>query len=387
MEYPNIWAEIDLDAIAANVRELRRKSPAAEFMAVVKADGYGHGAVEIARTAIENGATCLGVARMGEAIPLREAGITVPILIFGYTHPSLSKELVAYDLTQALYSREIASRVSRQLAGTSKTLKVHVKIDTGMGRLGLVDEGLIAGQAGPGTRHDAVSDVKEISGMPGLSLSGIMTHFASADSADQTHVREQTAIFKDFLNRLSEAGVNPGTRHAANSAALIDLPESHLDMVRAGISLYGLRPSGEMNMNDVKLTPAMTLKARIAYLKTVPPGFKVSYGSTHITKETTTLASIPVGYADGFNRLLSSRGHMLVRGKRAPITGRVCMDQTLIDVGHIPDASIDDEVVIMGRQEGEEVSADEIAETLCTINYEVVSTVMARVPRIYINKA
>ncbi len=385
MEYPNVWAEIDLGAIARNVKALSAASPGADLMAVVKANAYGHGSVAVAKKALEAGATSLGVARFDEALVLREGGITAPILIFGYTHPGLAGELVRLDLTQTVYSLPIASELSRQVSSAGGALKVHVKIDTGMGRLGLVSDALLSRDAALCAEHSALADVLAISKLPGLFLEGIMTHFAGADSKDQTHAKQQISAFQEFLSRLGQPQGRPLVRHAANSAAIIDLPESHLDMVRAGISLYGLPPSAEMRMNGIALAPAMALKSRIAYLKRVPAGFAVSYGSTFVTSAPTTIASIPVGYADGYNRLFSSSGHMLVRGKKAPIVGRVCMDQTLIDVGHIPEAELNDEVVLMGRQGQMQITAEEIAESLSTINYEVVSTVMQRVTRIYRN--
>ena len=385
MEYPNIWAEVDLAAIAHNLKELSASSPGAGLMAVVKADAYGHGAVAVARKALSSGAHSLGVARLDEALVLREAGISAPILIFGYTHPEHAETLAVHGITQTVYSRRIAEEMSRRLAASGRTVAVHVKIDTGMGRLGLVPDALLAGARDLAADHDALSDVRAIAGLPGLSLEGIMTHLACADCADQTHARTQLSTFRSFLEALDLPGSPPLVRHAANSAAIIDLPEAHLDMVRAGIALYGLLPSGEMRMGDVRLRPAMALKTRVTYLKRVPAGFTVSYGATFVTRAPTTIAAISAGYADGYDRRLSSRGHVLIRGKRAPIAGRVCMDQTLVDVGNIPDVALDDEVVLMGSQGEDAITAEEIAETLSSINYEVVSTIMHRVPRIYRN--
>jgi alanine racemase len=384
LDTPLIWAEVDLKAIGHNVRELRRiTDPKARLMAVVKADAYGHGVLQVSRQALENGADVLAVARLNEGIELRKAGFAVPILIFGYTPPINVAQLVEFDLTQTLWSYETAKALSAA-ASSSKPIKVHLKVDTGMGRLGLLPDCCrISPPAGEGIAG-AVSEVASIASLSGLELEGVYTHFAAADSIDKSYTRKQFEIFIDFLNELRKEGLNIPVRHGANSAAIIDMPETHLDMVRAGISIYGLYPSDEVDKSRIELKPAMALKARVVHLKKVPAGFKVSYGMTYETTKPTTIASVPVGYADGFNRLLSSRGHMLVRGQRAPIVGRVCMDQTMLDVGHIPDVDLEDEVVIFGLQGDAAITVDEIAASLNTINYEIVSSLTARIPKIYL---
>jgi alanine racemase len=379
-----VWAEVDLEAIAHNVRELRRiTDPGADLMAVVKANAYGHGAVEVTRKALENGADSLGVARIEEGIELRKAGVKESILIFGYTPPALAHKLIAFDLTQTVWSYTTAQALSDIAVSSNKQIKVHLKVDTGMGRLGLLPDCRRPPVTEQNLMGNAICEVESISSLAGLELEGVYTHFASADSSDKTYAGKQFEIFVDFLNELRRAGINPPLCHAANSAAIIDMPETHLDMVRAGIAIYGLYPSDEVNKRRIVLKPAMTLKSKIVHLKKVPPGFKVSYGSTYKTQRPTTIASIPVGYADGFNRLLSSRGHMLVRGRRAPIVGRVCMDQTMLDVGHIPGVKLEDEVVIFGKQKDGSITVDEIAASLNTINYEIVSALTARIPIIY----
>jgi alanine racemase len=379
-----VWAEVDLEAIAHNVRELRRiTNPAAHLMAVVKANAYGHGVIEVTRKALENGADFLGVARIEEGIELRKAGVKESVLIFGYTPPELAHKLIKFDLTQTVWSYTTAQALSDVGVSSNQKIKVHLKVDTGMGRLGLLPDCHRPPVTEQNLMGNAVREAKSISLLAGLELEGVYTHFATADSSDKTYAGKQFEIFVDFLNELSRAGINPLLCHAANSAAIIDMPETHLDMVRAGIAIYGLYPSDEVNKRRIVLKPAMTLKSKIVHLKKVPPGFKVSYGSTYKTQKPTTIASIPVGYADGFSRLLSSRGNMLVRGHRAPIVGRVCMDQTMLDVGHIPDVNLEDEVVIFGRQKDESITVDEIAVSLNTINYEIVSALTARVPIIY----
>ena len=384
MDSPLVWAEVDLEAIAHNVRELRRiTDPGADLMAVVKANAYGHGVIEVTRKALENGADSLGVARIEEGIELRKEGVKESVLIFGYTPLALAHKLIAFDLTQTVWSYKTAQALSDVAVSSNKQIKVHLKVDTGMGRLGLLPDCRRPPATDRNLIGNAIREVESISSLAGLELEGVYTHFATADSSDKTYAGKQFEIFVDFLNELRRAGINPPLCHAANSAAIIDMPETHLDMVRAGIAIYGLYPSDDINKRRIVLKPAMTLKSKIVHLKKVPPGFKVSYGSTYQSPKSTTIASIPVGYADGFNRLLSSRGHMLVRGRRAPIVGRVCMDQTMLDVGHIPDVNLEDEVVIFGRQGDGFITVDEIAASLNTINYEIVSALTARVPIIY----
>jgi alanine racemase len=382
---PLTWAEIDLDAVAANTRELRRVTrPEARLLVAVKANAYGHGLVEVARRALESGADALGVARMPEALALRDAGIDAPILVFGFTPPSDVEDLVRHDLIQTVYALETARAYADGIGKSGGRLKVHLKVDTGMGRLGILPDARRYVEPGMDISDDAVREVTDIAGLSALTLEGIFTHFASSDSADKRFAEKQFATFMAFLDQLKHSGIEFEVRHAANSGAIIDLPHTHLDMVRAGVSLYGLYPSGEVDKSRIILTPVMTLKARIVHLKKVPAGFPVSYGMTHTTPAPTVIATVPVGYADGFNRRSSNRGHMLVNGQRAPIVGRVCMDLTMIDVGHIPGVAVEDEVVILGRQANEAITADELAGLLGTINYEVTSAITARVPRVYL---
>jgi alanine racemase len=381
------WAEIDLNAYAHNITELKRITrKGARLMAVVKANGYGHGAIEVARKALENGAQYLGVARINEAVQLRTAGLDAPILIFGYTPPDLAETLIRYDLTQTVYSIAAANTLSGIAGRQGKKIKVHIKVDSGMGRLGLLLKEPTAGNPGDRPTTDPVQQALAISRLSGLTVEGTLTHFATADSTDKSYANRQLEKFLDFVDRLRREGLEPPIKHAANSGALIDLPESHLDMVRPGIATYGLYPSGEVNKNKVDLKPVMALKSRIIHLKKVTAGFNISYGITYQTNKSTTIATVPIGYADGFNRLLSNRGHMLVHDQRVPIVGRVCMDLTMLDVGNVPDVAIEDDVVVFGQHQNESVTADEMASTLNTINYEIVSTITARVPRIYKKK-
>jgi alanine racemase len=344
-------------------------------MAVVKANAYGHGMIEVARQSLENGAEALGIANIEEGIQLRKAGIDAPVLIFGYTPPTHAKRLIEFDLTQTVYSYETSRALSEALSAYGKKIKVHIKVDTGMGRLGLLR----------GIKNNSLSEAESISRLPMLELEGVYTHFATADKSDRFYAGKQFEIFMDFLNQLRIAGLEIPVTHAANSAAIINMPETHLNMVRAGISIYGLYTSEEVDRSIINLKPAMELKTKIIHLKKVPAGFKVGYGTTYETEKPTTIATVSIGYADGLNRLLSSKGRMLVcGGQSAPIVGRICMDMTMLDVGEIPGIVMEEEVVVLGKQGNASISVDEIASTINTINYEVVSTIMERVPRIYV---
>ncbi len=382
IDFSPIWAEIDLNAVAHNIRELRSiLSPSSHLMAVVKANGYGHGSVEVAGIALQNGADCLGVARINEGITLRKAGIDSPILIFSYTHPSMAKYLAEFNLTQTISSYDTAAAFSSYAASLCKTIKIHIKIDTGMGRLGLM---ALSSSSGISINRSAVNEIVSMANLPYIKLEGIFTHFATADSIDKTYSNKQFKIFMKFLNELDIMDIKIPIKHAANSAAIIDLPATYLNMARAGISIYGLYPSNEVNKKRISLIPAMTLKTRVIHTKTIGAGFKISYGSTYETSKPTTVVTVPVGYADGLNRLLSSRGSMLLHGVKIPIIGRICMDHTMLDAGNIQGTKIGDEVVILGKQGNQCISADDIASKINTINYEVVCMVTSRVRRIYL---
>ncbi|MBI9089512.1 MAG: alanine racemase [Desulfobacterium sp.] len=378
---PLIWKQIDLDAIGHNLRVLKSLTrPGTAVMAVVKADGYGHGAVRVAKTALENGADHLAVARFHEALELREAGITAPILILGYTREDEIDRLMDHEFTFTVYDLETAQMLSKKAVARGNTIKAHLKIDTGMGRLGILPD---ARRSPPGVTGEAVAEVATIAGLKGLELEGLYTHFASADSSDKAYANYQYNVFKGFIGELKAQGMEFPLVHSANSAAFLEMPQSHFNMVRIGITMYGLAPSGEVKIDHLGLKPAMEIHSIITSVKKVPKAFKVGYGMTYVTKTETKIAAVPVGYADGYSRQLSSKGSMLVRGKRAPIAGKICMDQTLIDVGAIPGVKPGDRVVILGIQAEEAITADEIAGLTNTINYEVVSSLTARVPKCY----
>lgn len=366
------WVEIDLNAIGANCRRLKQMiGPNVELLASLKADAYGHGALRVARTVLYHGATRLGVATLSEAVPLRQAGIAAPILVFGYLPPWQMREAVRLGITVTLYSLETAQALAQAAQSLGIPVHAHLKIDSGMGRLGLRAE-----------QVDMITGIAdEIQKLPGIELEGIFTHFACADSADQTLNQLQLARFKAVLAALEAKGLRPPIVHAANSAATLSLPEAHFNMVRPGIALYGLHPSDEVRL-PAGFQPALTFKTQIAQVKDIPAGECISYGCTFVTPTAMSIAVIPVGYADGFRRAPANWGEVLVRGKRAPLVGRVCMDQSMIDVSTIPGVSVGDEVVLIGQQRNEQLAAEAVAARLGTINYEVVSEILARVPRV-----
>lgn len=380
-----LWAEIDLKAIAHNIHELRRiTNPDSRLMAVVKANAYGHGSVEVARYALDNGAGFLGVARIEEAILLREKNIDAPILIFGFTQPNFYENILKYNLIQTVCSYSSAESLSSFALSRNRKIKIHIKIDTGMGRIGILPDCFRDYNKNGIKPESALTEVGSITRLSGIEAEGIYTHFSMADSYDKSFTTKQFEIFTEFISYLKLKGVEFELKHAANSAGIIDMPETHLDMVRAGISMYGLYPSEEVKKDKISLLPAMSLKAVIAQVKDVSSGFKVSYGAKYETTGPTTIATVPVGYADGYSRLLSSRGHMLVHGRKVPIAGHVCMDLTMLDVGDIPGVKQGDEVVIFGKQQESSIAVDEIASMLKTINYEIVTSISERVKRVYL---
>ncbi|MCP4722865.1 MAG: alanine racemase, partial [Desulfobacteraceae bacterium] len=292
--------------------------------------------------------------------------------------------LAAHDIRITLTSLENARMIAETAEKLKNPIKVHIKVDTGMGRLGVLHDQLVTPKILEDSVWKSLEEILAIHKLKGLAMEGIYTHLANADAGDKTHTLGQLTRFKLLLKRLKEQGVTPAICHAANSAAMIDIPDSHLNLVRPGIAMYGLWPSDETDHTRILLKPVMSIRSKIIHLKTVPKGFKISYGSTHVTTAPTRIATIPIGYADGYSRQLSNQGRMLVRGKTAPITGRVCMDFTMIDVGHIPGCSLGDEVVIMGTQGNEQISADDIAAPLGTINYEITASLTKRMPICYI---
>jgi alanine racemase len=370
------WAEVDLSAVQHNLRRMKALT-GTRVMAVVKANAYGHGAVEAARTAAEAGADWLGVARAEEGLALRAAGLALPILVMGYTPPTLASEAVGRDLTLAVFDPDAAQAYAAAARAINRSARVHVKVDTGMGRLGLLPE-------------DAPGFVAALNALPGLWVEGLFTHFANADSQPspsgsgaggegEFSARKQLSLFQSVLSALPS---RPALAHACNSAGALALPEARLDLVRLGIALYGLDPSAEVPCPP-GFRPALAWKARVTQVKVLPPGHGVSYGSQYVTTERETIAVVGAGYADGYRRVLNVN-EVLLHGRRAPVRGRVCMDQIVAGVTHLPAVRAGDEAVLLGAQGGEVISAGELARKWGTINYDVTSGIMARVPRVFV---
>jgi len=367
------WAEINLDNISHNLEQYRRAlGSQVNIMAVVKADGYGHGAVEVARTALNAGASQLAVAFLEEGIELRRAGIQAPILLLGYTDPALASSLYEYSLTPTVFDLEVARGLSRWAADRGHTLPVHIKVDTGMGRIGVL-------------APEALDFITAVSRLPGLRLEGLLTHLAAADEEDDGgYTHRQIRVFAELVEACREKGIRFSYYHAANSAAAIMHPDARFNLVRIGLSLYGYYPAPWLAAGPVKLRPALSFKSRIIFIKEVPPGTAISYGCTYRTRTRSLIATVPVGYGDGYSRSLSNRGQVLVRGRRAPVVGRVCMDHLMIDVSGIEGVQRGDEVVLYGRQAEEAIPVEEVAGLLGTISYELICSLDKRVPRLYI---
>jgi len=367
---PLTYVEIDLDAIAHNARAIKRHiGPAVDLIAVVKANAYGHGALPVAQTALRHGASWLAVARIDEGVSLREGGVTAPILVMSYTPPDAVGAAITHGLTLTVTELEAAGALSRRAAEAGTRVPVHVKVDTGMGRFGLLPD-------------EALPFVAQIAALPGLALEGLFSHFAVADSADKAYTRQQFELFQTVRARLTAAGYPIPFCHIANSAAALDLPETHLNGVRIGIALYGLHPSSEV-APAVPIRTALSLRSHVIRVKTLPAGSSISYGRTYITPRTMPVALIPVGYGDGYHRLASNRGAALINGQRAPIVGRVCMDQLVVDVSQAGPVRVGDEAVLIGCQGEACIRAEEVARWAETINYEVTTSLLPRAPRVY----
>ncbi|MCW8799705.1 MAG: alanine racemase [Desulfobacter sp.] len=379
---PQSRVQVNLSTFGRNVRILKRLIPnRTRFCAVVKANAYGHGGIQCAKTALENGASFLAVVRISEAVAMRNAGITAPILLLGEALPEQVSFLTSHGIRASVADIQTARALSAAAQALNTTLKIHIKLDTGMGRLGFLHPGMVTQSPGEAA---GIVQAGRISGLKGLDVEGAYTHFAKADIIDKTHVKGQLARFNEMIAMLADMGIHPEIRHAANSAAVLELPETHFDMVRPGVAMYGMSPSDEVDITRHKLAPIMSITAKVIYVKAVPENFSISYGCTHVTTVPTVIATVPIGYADGYSRLLSNQGHMLVKGKKAPITGRVTMDFTMIDVGHIPGVNPGDDVTILGTQGNERITADDIAGLTGTINYEVTTGLTGRMPLSYV---
>ena len=367
------WAEVDLDAIAHNMREIRRITDKnAQIMAVVKADAYGHGFMETAKTLLENGADRLAVAVLQEGKQLRSRGVTVPILILGASGPEDAEDLINFDITPNVFDYEFAKALSYEAEKKEKVTKIHIKLDTGMSRIGFVVD--------DGDHEEIVDEIIKVSKLPYIEIEGIFSHFSTSDEENREYTELQFKRFMQVVDALEQRGLHIPIKHICNSAGIMMYPEMHLDMVRPGVILYGMYPSDEVDKTRLNLIPAMTLKSRITLVKDVEPGRGVSYGKEYITDRTTKIATVPIGYADGYLRKIAKKGRMLVHGVKVPIIGRICMDQCMIDVTNVHNIDKGDEAIIFGK---EGITIDDVAEWLETINYEVACVIGKRIPRIY----
>ena len=368
------WAEIDLDAIAYNTRNIKKLIGDKDLIAVVKANCYGHGVIGIIPTLLENGVSRFAVAMISEALEIRDNKITTPVMILGFTPLYLGEELINNNIEQTVYDLDYARELSKIALTLNKKAKIHIAIDTGMGRIGFLPN------------EKSIDNITEICSLEGIEVIGIFTHFSTSDEKDKEYSHEQFTKMLSVMDTLKKRGIDIPLKHVANSGAIIDLPDTYLDAVRAGIILYGYYPSDEIDKNNLALKPALTLKATITNVKTLEKDMYVSYGRTFKTSNETIVATIPVGYADGYLRKLAENGKVIIKGEFAPIIGRICMDQFMIDVTNIPDVKIGDEVILLGEKNGLKYNADDMAKKLDTINYEVTCMLKSRLPRVYIKE-
>lgn len=373
--YQRVWAEVDLDAIWENMVHMKENiAENTKILAVIKTDGYGHGGVPIAKM-LEQLDFMFGyaAATYEEAHVLREAGVKKPILILGYTFPYCYEELIREEIRPAVYRRDTVEELAAAAAKVGKKAKVHIKVDTGMGRIGITPD------------EEGLEFVRFLMGHPELEVEGIFTHFAKSDEADKTSANHQLELFQNFIDKIqTELGITIPVKHCSNSAAILEMPQANMDMVRAGITTYGLYPSEEVSKDIVPLRAAMSLYSHIVYCKMIHAGQSVSYGGLFTAQKDTRVATIPVGYGDGYPRSLSGRGYVLIHGKRAPILGRVCMDQFMVDISEIPEAMDGDKVTLLGMDGTERITAEELGELSGRFNYEFVCDLGKRIPRVYI---
>jgi len=371
-EYYRIHAEINLDNICDNIKETRKIiDKDTKIMGIIKADGYGHGAVPVAKV-LDSLVDAYGISIVEEGVELREAGITKPILILGYAPKEMYDIMIEHDLMPAVCDYSMAEKMSAKAVELGKVLKIHIKLDTGMSRIGFR----------PG--EESLRTIVEISKLPNMEIEGIFSHFAKADEVDKSFSKEQFRVFMEMADAIEAAGVPLPVKHISNSAGIIELPEANLDMVRSGISTYGLYPSEDVQKEKLPLKPAMSLYAYVTMVKELEAGVPVGYGGTYVTTGRTKVATIPAGYGDGYPRALSNQGRVIIHGQYAPIIGRVCMDQFMVDVTHIDEVQTGDRAVLVGKEGDKEITLEEIGNMSASFNYEAACDVGKRVPRVYI---
>ena len=370
--YRPTWVEVDLNALKANFTALKKRLPSGtKTMVAVKANAYGHGLVPVSKKLVSCGADYLGVACVDEALILRQSGIKMPILNLGAFLKADVKAMVTWDISATVADWASAKLLDAGAAKLGRKAKVHVKVDTGMGRIGCW--------------HEEADDlIIKLCALSHLDIEGMFTHFPVADS-DESFTRSQIAMFCALVDKLQIQGVQIPLKHTANSMAVVGFKDAHFNLVRPGLAVYGMYPSDDL-MKAIDLKPVLSFKTKVVYLKEVSKGRSISYGRTHVTPKKTKIATLPVGYGDGYNRLLSNKGQVLIHGRLCPVVGVVCMDQTMVDVGHLKDVKVGDEVVLIGSQLGCSIRAEDIARTCHTIPYEVICWISPRVPRVYINK-
>jgi len=369
-----VYAEINLDAVLFNMEQMKKSlQSGTKMMAVVKTDGYGHGSIPIARVLQDKEYMFgFGVATIDEALELRNAGITLPILILGYTFPNAFDKLVMEEIRPAIFREDSLIPLSLATKKQGKSVKVHIKVDTGMSRVGIRPD------------ESGIAFIRKVMETEGIEIEGIFTHFARADETDKTYAYQQLTVFQEFIKRIdNELGLEIPIKHCSNSAGVVELPEANMDIVRPGITVYGLAPSDEVSKEKIKLLPALSLYSHIVFIKELEKGRAISYGGTYVTDKPMRVATIPVGYGDGYPRSLSNTGYVLIHGKKAPILGRVCMDQFMVDVTDIPQACEDDLVTLVGKDGEECITAEMIGELSGRFNYEFVCDLGKRIPRVY----
>lgn len=375
--YDRVCAYVDLSAIRHNMDNMKKNiAPDTKIMGVIKTDGYGHGAVPIAKEFDKTDYMYgFATATAEEAMILRKCGIKKPILILGYTFAYAYEDIVAQNIRQTVFKPDMAEQLSKTAVRLGKKVMVHIKVDTAMSRIGIRPN------------ESGIEFVRGLRKLPGIEIEGIFTHFAKADETDKTAAKEQLARFQDFIKRAEkECNIRFPLKHCSNSAGIIELPDANMDIVRAGIALYGLWPSKEVSRNIVPLEPALSLKSRVVYIKTVQAGEQISYGGTFEAERSMKIATIPIGYGDGYPRSLSNKGYVLIRGKKAPIVGRICMDQFMVDVSQIEDAAEYDEVTLIGTDQSLSITAEELGELSGRFNYELVCGLAKRIPRVYLKE-
>ncbi|MCM1467251.1 MAG: alanine racemase [Alistipes sp.] len=370
-EYLRCYAEIDLSAVAHNIDEVRKKvGSGVGILAVVKADGYGHGALPVAKC-LKDKVQYFAVATVEEAVELRCEGVTLPILILGYVSPKQYEEVVRYDITQTIYSVDTAKKLGEEALRQKKRAKIHIAVDTGMTRIGF------------SVKEESIEEIMQIGRLPGIYLEGMFSHFSCADMTDKAYTKMQMERYDWFVAELEQRKISIPMKHLCNSAGIIEFDSHRFNMVRSGIMTYGMYPSDEVNKEEIRLKPALCWKTHVVNVNCVEAGHGVSYGATYVTDRPTKIATLSVGYADGYPRALSNKGRVIIHGKYAPVIGRVCMDQTMVDVTHIDDVKIEDTAILVGSEGGCHIPVEEAAELAGSFNYEFVCGISRRVKRIY----